>query len=450
MKKAVNTVAEKKRDVWQIIFGILFVMMCISSGIRVVGKSFEGKTAFVRWMDATEKVSHGETVYFRAVYEQGGRWAREGFPYLPMMTVILMPLHKLGPVAGSICWMLIKCEIILFIFWAVTLFWRDNNDNHVPRWLPAALLLINFRVFMGDLTHGNVNIIIGGFIVAALVSTYYKKDFLAGLAVALASILKVTPVLFVLYFMYKRRWISVAGFAVGILLFGLLVPGTVLGFEFNWQLTADWYDQMIGPFVSGRPEGMRPTLHINQSLYGLFYRLLSDCVAVVTDVWKETGNIRINFVSLSGQTIGWILKILYLIILSSIAWVSRTPREDRKNIGNLGEFALVFLAMLFISERSWKHHYILIILSHAFILAYLLNTKPEGWKKWVPAGFLAGALIFHSVFSESIMGEYWSNMSEAYGVYILGGIFLFIGCSVVLKLSDKAGQACFSKKTSIT
>lgn len=225
---------------------------------------------------------------------------------------------------------------------------------------------------------------------------------------------------------------SVLGTIVGILLFCWIVPAVILGFEFNQQLTLALYKQMIYTFLTGQPVDYMQTAHINQSFTGLFYRLLMDTVAIEANALRGYEDLRINLVSLDQHKVCLIIRIASLAVVGCLVLFCRTPREDRKHLGNLGEFAMVFLAMLFLSERSWKHHYILLIFAHGFLLYYLLIMRPTGWRKWVPLSSLILGIFCHSFLSGSTLGHYWSDVAEAYGIYLLGGISLFVGCSAAL------------------
>jgi alpha-1,2-mannosyltransferase len=401
---------------------VVFLIIYLVSGITVFKKAKEDRTAFLRWSRYTEMIKHREMIYGA----EGGT-----YPNLPFMLMILMPFYALGPLCGSLAWLTFKFSIILFIFWATVKVAR-NNGPPWPDWALLVLILLSSRVFISDLTHGNVNLVIGGFVVAALLCSFYERDFLSGLSIGLATVLKVTPALFIPYFLYKRRLSSVAGSVVGIALFCWLIPGLILGFDFNNQLVIKWYKQMVHPFLAGMPVGYLQTQHINQSFTGLFFRLLSDSVSIAADVKRGYNAVRINFVSLDQQTVSLIVKIFSLAIVGCLAWFCRTPHKDHKHLGNLGEFAMVFLAMLFLSERSWKHHYILLILAHSFLLYYLLIMKPSGWSKWMPLTFMIIGVFLHTFSGSLFFGRHWSDVLEAYGVYITGAISLFVSCASAL------------------
>ena len=49
---------------------------------------------------------------------------------------------------------------------------------------------------------------------------------------------KVTPALLLVYFLYKRAWRVLAGATIGLLVFVILIPSLLLGFERNNSLLA--------------------------------------------------------------------------------------------------------------------------------------------------------------------------------------------------------------------
>ena len=171
-------------------------------------------------------------------------------------------------------------------------------------------------------------------------------------AIGLATTLRVTPALFILYFFYKRRWTNIAGAAAGAVLFCWLVPGLILGFEYNNLLFTEWVKQMIQPFLSGALSGGAD--HINQSFTGAVQRFLTDSVAVKADVERGYEALKVNVASLDHGSISLIVKMASLLVVGCLAWFCRTPKDSPKYLGNMGEYAMVFLATLFISPRSWK------------------------------------------------------------------------------------------------
>ena len=95
--------------------------------------------------------------------------------------------------------------------------------------VPGGGLGLRLRPFLSDLHHGNNNLVILFLIVAALEAWRRGYDVLAGLVLALAISYKVTPALFVLYFLLKRSWRAAGATVLGMGVFLLIVPSLVIG-----------------------------------------------------------------------------------------------------------------------------------------------------------------------------------------------------------------------------
>jgi len=127
-------------------------------------------------------------------------------------------------------------------------------------------------------------------------------------------------------------------------------------------------------------------------------------------------------------------------ILAFVAWCARSSREVRSSAATLGEFALVALAMLFLSERSWKQHYVTLFLPITF-LAWLVATR--GWRdpvSRIAALALAASALLHGLTGSGLLGDRASDYAEAYGVWLFGGLALFVACGVALRAQVTAAR----------
>ncbi len=148
------------------------------------------------------------------------------------------------------------------------------------------------RPILGDLHHGNNNLLIL-FLVMSMYYAWRKGwDIGAGLLLALATSYKVTPALFFVYFAYKRSWRTLTWGLLGLGIFLIIVPGAVIGPQFNGECLGMWWHRMITPFIvknaSSPPE-------INQSLVAVLTRLLTD---LNTGPGRYDTHLDVNLVSL--------------------------------------------------------------------------------------------------------------------------------------------------------
>lgn len=420
----------------------ILVGLIVAASITIARRADRGRGAFVRWIGATEGIADGEIIYRRL---EDGAGMDEGYPNPPLMALILTPFHAIGAVPGAVLWTLFKGLIAAFILWRV-LRWPRGEDPPFPAWAAPVLVLLSAQVIHLDLTHGNTNLLVAGVIVGALLAARTRHDVGAGILIGLGGVLKVTPLLFLPYFVWKRRWHSVAGVGIGLVLFAWLVPGLLIGFDYNHRLLAAWYDQMIAPFVSGQGIGYMQTGYMNQSFTGVMHRVFTDSVAVWENAEKGVAELRVNVLSLDSGLVTWSVRIASLLVLGVVAWATRVRRIPRSRFRHVGEWGLVFLAMLFLSERSWRTHYILLLLPQAYLLHAVTVGGAAGWRRRLGVGALiVSALTHHGAFDD-LFGDDVAVHLECYGVFLWGGLALFVALALMLGGGAQPGSSARSPR----
>ncbi len=195
----------------------------------------------------------------------------------------------------------------------------------------------------------------------------------AGLLLALATTYKVTPALFFPFFLYKGSWRTVMWGLLGMGIFLLIIPSMIIGPTFNGECLGMWWNRMVMPFVA---EGAASPVIINQSLIGWLYRMLCSRGPGQGPYALEHD---VNVLSLSPWVVRLITKGVVVGLLGLLALFCRTRTTDRRDPRLLGEFSLVVLTMLFISERSWKHHYVTVLLPITYLAYEYFSGR--GWAR---------------------------------------------------------------------
>jgi hypothetical protein len=286
------------------------------------------------------------------------------------------------------------------------------------------VILFSFRPILSDLHHGNNNLLILFLIVSTLYAWRKGYDVLAGLVLALAISYKVTPALFVPYFMYKRSWRTVGATCLGLGVFLLLIPSLIIGPTFNGECLAMWWHRMLSPFLH---KGFVSPQEINQSMAGVLTRLLTD---TKTGDGRYDVHLDLNLVSWSPQVVSLLVKGLSLGMVGLLALFCRTRTDRRDDPRLLGEFALVVLTMLFVSERSWKHHYVTLLLPYTY-LAYrvgLTRLRPRV-RGLLGAAMVVSALLMATTSSElgGLFAKHQGHkLAQGYGMFLWAGVVLYI------------------------
>ncbi|WP_435006928.1 glycosyltransferase family 87 protein [Tundrisphaera lichenicola] len=394
-----------RRAVW-----IAALITIIGAGMIYADKAAEDRSAFIRWRHQVLEMMDGANIY--DIYY---------FPNPPIMPLTLYPMMTLPPVEGALVWFGIKAGLaavsVLLCLRMVRL-----GDRPIPSWVQAMIVLLSLRPIMSDLHHGNNNIMILFLVVAMLAAWRKGYDVLAGLILAYAIAFKVTPGLFLLYFAYKRSWRTVGATIVGSGLFLLVIPSIFIGPAFNWLCLKTWCYRIIFPYMGNDAVGDQ---EINQSMVGVLSRMLTES----TRQGRYAIKLRVNFVSWDPKLVVGMLKGLSIALIGLLALLCRTRIKRRDDPRLLGEFALVVLTMLFVSERSWKHHFVTLLLPYTY-LSYRVGVAGLSPRvRWTLGSALALSAVMIATTSSEMGGLFARNqghkIAQAYGMFLWAAVVIY-------------------------
>jgi hypothetical protein len=385
------------------------------------------------------------------------------------MAILLSPLARLDPLPMALTWFELKAALTLVALFAV-FHLVSQSDRPFPAWAKALAVLLAIRPIVGDLQHGNVNLFILFLVVAALFAYQKGRGVLAGLTLGLAIACKLTPALFIPYFLWKRSWRALGGCLAGVVLFLWpgVVPALVLGAGENQHQLRHWYQCMVYPYTV---ENKVWSEHNNQSLVGVLYRLTTHSPSASTyDVNKQyVPTEYANVWELNPAQAHWLVLGCELLFAGVVVWCCRTPAAMHTGWRVTAEFAIVTLGMLLFSERTWKHHCVTLLLPFAvlcyhlatanlsrWLMAYLgsslaavavLMTLPSlgevrGLGQWLALQGVEslGAAVMHLGPSCDVVAK----GAEVYGVYVIGHLILLAALAVILRQASRAEHKTMS------
>ncbi|SIO59669.1 Protein of unknown function [Singulisphaera sp. GP187] len=396
-----------RRAVW-----IAALITMVGAALVYADKAAEDRSAFVRWRHQVLQFWDGENIYDEM-----------RFPNPPIFPITIYPLMTLSPVTGALTWFTIKVALTAASIWLCFLMVRPTGERTLPSWIQGFVLLLSLRPILSDLHHGNNNLIILFLVVAALQAWRKGYDVLAGITLALAISYKITPALFVPYFLYKRSWRTVGATMLGMVLFVLVIPSVILGPSFNLLCLKTWWHGMMTPFLVN--DFVSPQ-EMNQSMVGVLTRLLTDSK---TGGGRYDVHLDLNLVSWSPAFVKALLKGISIGLVGMLALLCRTKTSRRDDSRLLGEFALIVMTMLFVSERSWKHHYVTLLLPYTY-LVYRVGMPGPKWRRVALGGALALSAFLIASTSSEIGGIFahgrGHKLAQGYGMFLWAGVVLYI------------------------
>lgn len=419
----------------------LLIAVFLVAAVQYRHKAIDHRSAFVRWQEQIVQLADG--VDIAAQYE---------YPNPPIMALVLFPLAKLpelltqvglthatGLTIAALVWFVLKAAMTLLVFrWVFFLI--SDEDRPFPSWACLLAVALSLRPILSDLQHGNVNLFILFLVIAGLVLYVRGYDFTGGLMMGLAIACKVTPALFIPYFVWKRAWRAAAGAVAGLILFLWpgVVPIAVLGADYNRQLLDSWYHDMVYPFVV---EGKVTSEHHNQSLPGLAARLLTHSPSFSTYVARRyTPTHYHNLVDLDPQLVRALVKGCMATFALVVVWACRAPTDRRRGWRLGAEFGVILLGMLLFSERTWKHHCVTLVVPFAVLCYFLAVCRPSAGVR----AFLLTALVLATVLIattgtgvpdektvEKGLSALFAKQAQVYGAFVLADLVL-LGALVFL------------------
>lgn len=397
-------------------------------------------TALGRWMadaEALTRVAAAATVADAGPKNNPygfGHW----FPTPTFVLMCLVPLWKMGVVAAASVWAGLKIAGIAGVLWLL-LRSIGPAGSVVPSGVLALTLAFSLRALVSDLQHANVNIFVFVWLGLTWWAYVHRRDGWAGIFLALAIVTKVTPALALIYFAYKRAWRVCIFTAIGLVILVLIVPGVYIGFAKNVDLMGDWFNMLVRPFAL---EGWAELSIPNQSLWGVVMRVLSNAGVLPIEHMSMIQAERTGQESMArpATAAGRLLRpLISLSVVAVLAWACRRRLTDRRDVRHALEFGLILLAMMLLSERTWKHHATTLPLVYLAIW-FALTHLPWG-KLWrgIFVGMLGAQWFMLVASSEGLFGDHLADQMLDGGIFCWGLLLAAIQIVVMLgRLNSKA------------
>jgi hypothetical protein len=250
----------------------------------------------------------------------------------PTHVILLLPLVPLGYEKARIVFLLLSNGLL---FVSVALFLRTMGGDALrpPRLLLSLLIVLAFQPVYSSLQLGQVDFII--LFLLAVSYWAYKRDrkLLVGPCLAVAALIKLSPAILVLYFLWKREYLIFASAAATALVAGLTA------------LLLAGRDSVLTFATTILPALLKGTAFFqNQSLNGFFSRLF---------VHHGRFYSLQEFPSVP-QARGLSL-LVSLALLGVAAYLTRHAIRKHELRFDL-ELSLVMVPMLLVSSVSWDHY----------------------------------------------------------------------------------------------
>ena len=316
-----------------------------------------------------------------------GRWAVFDNHPLPFY-LLYIPFTQ-----GSLASGYIKHAFWQFFLYAAGLLllcrhFLADSDKKIA-WITWALLPVgsfSWGVWLDNFLLGQVGGLFFFSLATVVVCTWKKQDFLCGLALAIAILLKLYPALLIVWLLAKRRYKAV-GYCVFTLAMLALSAGLQWGFfrfgqYAQFLLTEQSYQEVAS----------------NQSLM----TLVSACLYDVSPLVIKLINVALLA---TGAALLWRngAKVQVAEITSEQTNSNSDSNDSGSGSGNSGsdnftllalDYSTWILLMLMLSPLSWSHHHLALLIPFLAIIAALHNGSLPNASKQLWAALAIGCTLF--------------------------------------------------------
>ena len=250
------------------------------------------------------------------------------YKYAPVSALFYSLLARLPYPVAKVVWYYFE---LILLFGALCIGYRMIPQRKKGAWFVIGLGFAALAKLIGrEIELGQVNILIIFLLMAMIAAFLKRKDGWAGAAWAASLVFKPYALVFLPYFILKKRW-KLLGCGAGVLAAGLALPLVCFGVKGNFIVLQEWFSTL-----SKSTPGLM-AVGDNSSLYAF--------------VWK----------TLPGDQPG-AAKLIWLIFGLAAAgvllWMMRAGRTSSLPVPEVLEASFLMVLIPFLSPLGWYYNYL--------------------------------------------------------------------------------------------
>lgn len=279
------------------------------------------------------------------------------FKYSPIFAVAVSPLGKIPYSFASIIWLFSMCLCLYYIVRMGK--FMVMGDKSPPQYFYFLTIVLTSKFLAREFWLGQTDFL-QLLLLFLFINFYYrKKEIWGGLFLALSAMIKLTPLIFLPYFLYRKRFLLIIYTLAFVSLF-LFLPALIYGWQRNISLLKDWYSFMS---YSSPP---LLAVDLNQSIFGLFLRLFTPSIY------------QVNILTLNSNLVMTIIYVVIIISCLFLLFLSRYGKNIQKQLihhRETFEFSLLLIFMNLFSPLGWVQNFSSSLLAYMVLVYYSFTIE---------------------------------------------------------------------------
>lgn len=395
----------------QMIASVAFLILIVS-GFFALTKKNPGE--YIVYTRAANRLLQGETFYRTDEIS--------AFPYPPFIVFLGVPFSFLPETIGRFAWYVTNFTVLVTIILLlkriiqpVLLSPLHQRNPHI--FLSLFLIgLLSARHLSSPIENQSHEFFVLLFVVLTLFQLGKNNSPKSGIWVGFAAASKATPLLFLPFFLWQRRFktafvmlLVIVGATLSVDLFFQNPDGELWGMS--------WYHKFASHAAPGKTANAAGAWTdwniLNQSLAGTFFRL------TVPLPYKPNGNdlFHANIITLSREQSRW-LTLFFQLSVGAIVFFLTLSRKKTGTIPPaeklflaVGQGAVVVCGMLLLSPMTSKAHLCLLLLP----ISYCVTDFVYRQRSYFVGAMLTIVFLTGTLASKGLVGSYLGNRLLGYG-----------------------------------
>jgi len=320
--------SKKARNILIIILVFLFFLLVYNYFVK------KDMSDFGVCYQGGERILKGETLY----RVSDGHLQ---YKYSPVSAVFFSLFAFLPYELAKIFWYFLQ---LYFLFMALTI-----SYNILPLKLKkkGSVLVLSFLILAKfvsrEIELGQVNIFITFILIMMLKALLEKKDIKAGLFLGFSLFFKPYALVFLPYFILKKR-LKLIGSGFGVIFLGIVLPVFFYGLKQYMFVLKEWYTTLS----QSTPQLL--TQYDNASIHAFFLKNLP----------ADNGNLVLIFILCAVLLIGF-----------SFLWMMYLGNRENSLKPEVLESSFLFILIPLISPLAWNYNYLYSFLAVVFLLNFI-------------------------------------------------------------------------------
>jgi alpha-1,2-mannosyltransferase len=396
--------------------GVLVALGAATAGMFVTWVRSPGD--FAGYLEVGRLVLEGRHIYADAT-PGVNTWP----PAFALFAVPLAWLAGIDPVVPRALWLLLNLALLGFaldriarLVWGRRLAWRPGPDALSLADPPVLVpLLLSARYVLSNFNHVQVNLFIFACALHGLALQARGRPRAGGAWLGLAASLKVMPIAFLPYLVYRRRWRVAAWMAGTVLAVSAVAPAAVFGPARAWEYAQAWRAAVAEGWGVGK---------MNQSVYAMLDRFLGH--GMVPFAVRGANDVPAS----GAPEVALAVAVALAAVLVAAGWAFR-GRPNPDHPAALAEWSAVFLVAALFGPVTWKAYLVVTLLPHALLYAAARDPARDAATRRIAAATLLAAFALGNLTTRLFWGGRLAGMWEMASAVTIAQLLLLAGCLAV-------------------